>query len=121
MMITAIGQSEAIGSRFRDKKRTVEPVSADIDADRDDGRAPKAPSTALVPRDPERSRRRAGDNVWFHRPSAPFIAQLIATRADMPQTRARRRAEPAEAAAVYGDAAARTGYRDPGRRLRMSL
>jgi len=37
------------------------------------------------------------------RPSraAPFLAQLIATRAQAPQTRAHRRAEPAEAIACY--------------------
>ena len=34
-------------------------------------------------------------------PAAAFVAQLIATRMHAPQTRARRRAEPEEAAAVY--------------------
>jgi K+-sensing histidine kinase KdpD len=34
-------------------------------------------------------------------PSASFVAQLIATHMQAPQTRARRRAEPAEAIAVY--------------------
>ena len=34
-------------------------------------------------------------------PSAPFVAHLLATRMQAPQTRARRRAEPAEAIAVY--------------------
>jgi hypothetical protein len=33
--------------------------------------------------------------------SAPFLAQLLATRMQEPQTRARRRADPDEAAAVY--------------------
>ena len=33
--------------------------------------------------------------------AAPFLAQLIATRQQAPQTRARRRAEPEEAIAVY--------------------
>lgn len=32
---------------------------------------------------------------------AAFLAHLIATRAQVPQTRARRRAEPAEAIAAY--------------------
>ena len=36
------------------------------------------------------------------RPRADFLAQLIATVAQAPQTRLRRRAEPAEAVAVYG-------------------
>ncbi len=35
------------------------------------------------------------------RPAAGFLAQLIATRMQAPQTRERRRAEPAEAIAVY--------------------
>jgi hypothetical protein len=34
-------------------------------------------------------------------PAAPFLAQLIATRMQAPQTRARRRAEPLDAIAVY--------------------
>jgi hypothetical protein len=34
-------------------------------------------------------------------PAAPFLAQLIATQMQAPQTRARRRAEPEDAAAVY--------------------
>ena len=34
-------------------------------------------------------------------PSAPFLAQLIATAQQAPQTRARRRAEPAHATAIY--------------------
>jgi hypothetical protein len=36
------------------------------------------------------------------RPRADFLAQLIATAAQAPQTRPRRRVAPAEAAAVYG-------------------
>jgi hypothetical protein len=39
-------------------------------------------------------------------PAAPFLAQLIATRMQAPQTRARRRAEPIEAIAVYSSAMA---------------
>ena len=35
------------------------------------------------------------------RPNADFIAHLIATSGQAPQTRARRRAEPGEAVAVY--------------------
>ena len=37
------------------------------------------------------------------RPRADFLAQLIATVAQAPQTRTRRRAEPAEAVAAYGE------------------
>jgi hypothetical protein len=35
------------------------------------------------------------------RANAPFVAHLIATAAQVPQTRARRRAEPAAASAAY--------------------
>ena len=40
-------------------------------------------------------------------PSASFLAQLIATAQQVPQTRARRRAEPDHASAVYDAAVAR--------------
>ena len=46
------------------------------------------------------------------RPSAAFLAQLIATAQRAPQTRRRRRAEPNEASAIYASIAApaaRTG------------
>ena len=49
------------------------------------------------------------------RPQAGFLAQLIATADKLPQTRARRRADPAEAIAAYG--AANAKRRPPGRRL----
>ena len=41
------------------------------------------------------------------RPLAAFLAQLIATQTHAPQTRARRRAEPEEAMAVYAAAGGR--------------
>jgi hypothetical protein len=47
------------------------------------------------------------------RPSAVFLAHLIAVAQKAPQTRQRRRAEPDEANAVYADAcapSARTGH-----------
>jgi hypothetical protein len=40
-------------------------------------------------------------------PAAPFLAQLIATRMQAPQTRARRRVGPQEAISVYAAMAAR--------------
>ncbi len=46
-----------------------------------------AAATAAPPRPPHRQ--------------APFLAQLIATRQQHPQTRERRRAEPAEAVSAY--------------------
>jgi hypothetical protein len=49
------------------------------------------------------------------RPQAGFLAQLIATADKLPQTRERRRADPAEAIAAYG--AATAARRPTGRRL----
>ena len=61
--------------------------------------APEAESRALIaieaPIPVERSPR-----VTRHS-AAAFVAQLIATQMQAPQTRARRRAEPGEATAVY--------------------
>jgi hypothetical protein len=56
-------------------------------------------STALVPvaaSDPT-----APIEPFYGRPRADFLAQLIATLAQAPQTRARRRAEPEEIIAAY--------------------
>ena len=59
---------------------------------------------ALVPTTPSPP----GEALAGSRPaSAPFLAQLIATAQQAPQTRARRRAEPAHARAVYNATAAR--------------
>lgn len=60
-----------------------------------------AQSRALVPVTP--SRPRAG-SMARPTPSAPFLAQLIATAQQAPQTRVRRRAEPAYACAAYAAA-----------------
>ena len=61
-----------------------------------------ATGTALVAVTPALPAERA----WrpSRRPVAAFIAQLIATSRSAPQTRLRRRAEPAEAIAVYAAA-----------------
>src|ERR1700730_14736951 len=45
-------------------------------------------------------------SVWTRRPSAPFLAHLIATDQHVPQARQRRRAEPAEATSVSAPAGA---------------
>jgi len=54
--------------------------------------------TAPLPRD--------GDAGARWRPSGAFLAQLIATALNMPQTRPRRRAAPHDASRAYADAAA---------------
>ncbi len=62
---------------------------------------PKTESRALVvvtPQEPQQDRPMAYRD-------APFLAQLIATKDKLPQTRAKRRAEPAEVLAAYRAAA----------------
>jgi hypothetical protein len=49
--------------------------------------------------------------VSGHRTSAPFLAQLIATERQLPQTRERRRAAPREAIAAYKTVSARVKVR----------
>jgi len=70
-------------------------------------------SRALVPA----ARRAEADLPPAGRPSAAFIAQLLAHRLDLPQTRARRRA-PCGAAALY--APRRLPVQPAGRRLDVS-
>jgi hypothetical protein len=66
--------------------------------------APVSQSRALVAVDPAATREPAAS---FR--EATFLAQLIATREQLPQTRERRRAEPGEAIAAYRAAEALTG------------
>jgi hypothetical protein len=80
-----------------------------------DGRAPHdagAPATeprpesrALVVIAPPAPKAHKPDRPMAYR-DAPFMAQLIATKAQMPQTRSRRRAEPQDALAAYRAVAA---------------
>jgi hypothetical protein len=62
--------------------------------------SPRAESGALISLNPLAS----GDEPYGYqrRPLAAFVAQLIATDRQSPQTRARRRHSPEDAAAVYG-------------------
>ena len=46
----------------------------------------------------------AGPRTLTRHPAAPFLAQLIATHLQVPQTRERRRVEPEEAIAAYRSA-----------------
>jgi hypothetical protein len=57
------------------------------------------PSRALVP--VEAADPASLSRTTTQRPSAVFLAQLIAVRANFPQARERRRAEPHEAIAAY--------------------
>jgi hypothetical protein len=69
-----------------------------------------ASSRALIPLQPAT----ASDGELRTRPQADFLAHLIATDQKVPQTRERRRAEPADAIAAYTAASSkrlRTGRR----------
>jgi hypothetical protein len=91
------------------------------------GGAPR--QTASAPRDKQTSASRAliplqpvapGDTPLRTRPQAAYLAHLIATKDKVPQTRERRRAEPAAAIAVY--AAANAGAATPsGTRLSVLM
>jgi hypothetical protein len=60
---------------------------------------PETQGTALVVVEAPQPSERSPQST--RHPSAPFVAHLIATRMQAPQTRARRRAEPEEAISVY--------------------
>jgi hypothetical protein len=62
-----------------------------------------ASGRALVPTTPSRA---SEGYAVGQSPPATFLAQLIATALKAPQTRARRRAEPGDASAVYATASA---------------
>ena len=80
----------------RSRKRPGTPRAADRSA-------PEAPSRALVPLTPPQPAPEG--RVVLPRPSAAFLAQLIAAQRKLPQARERRRAEPREAIAAYTAAA----------------
>ena len=79
----------------------------------DDG-MPRSDSRALVPVAPAA----APERPLGRRPSAVFLAHLIASAQQVPQTRARRRAEPADAMAAYR-AAGRAVHAFAGASLRL--
>jgi hypothetical protein len=75
------------------------PISATTRRSTPEADAPETGSRALIAIEaPHRSERTPPS---AHRPAAAFLAQLIATQMQAPQTRARRRVEPEEAIAVY--------------------
>jgi len=84
-----VGVSEAGASR-----KALQGETAPAEGE---SRALVAVSPAMAPPEPPRVFRQA-----------PFLAHLIATREQMPQTRIRRRAEPGEALAAYRAVAAVT-------------
>jgi len=79
-----------------------------------EGRA--APGTSIVAVSPIAEGQKV---AWNSRPAAVFLAQLIATKQQAPQTRQRRRAEGPDVAARY--ATAIPPYAATGRTLRSSI
>jgi hypothetical protein len=77
---------------------SVSTVTRQPTGETSDGTAAQAQGTAVIAIEPPRRNERP--RLPLH-PSAPFVAHLLATRMQAPQTRARRRAEPEEAIAVY--------------------
>ena len=83
------GVRGASGSRI-DPRRDFSPAATDAAAEA---------SRALIPIEPANGVREAP--TAGQRPYAGFLAQLIATAGQLPQTRERRRAEPEDAIAAY--------------------
>jgi hypothetical protein len=95
--VTAISGSTAPGGRAPGRAATPD--------------VPPRTATALVAAGPARPAE-AGPAL-ARRPLSAFVAQLIATRRGEPQTRTRRRAEPADAIAVYAAGSAAPSARPP--------
>ncbi|MDK9696828.1 MAG: hypothetical protein OEL76_10570 [Siculibacillus sp.] len=114
-----IGETSGIGSGFgierRALDRRVEPIG---DAPRPRPEAEHDPvpghGRALVATTVARRAETDGDRLVRRFAHAPFLAQLIATREDVPDTRRRRRAEPARAARLYDEAMEGPGLLIPG-------
>jgi hypothetical protein len=87
MRISGIGAAGIGATALRSATRQPESRTAQTESHALVAIAPAAPA--------ERS--------WTHtrHPAAPFLAHLIATQMQAPQTRARRRAEPEQAIALY--------------------
>jgi hypothetical protein len=88
----------------------VDPVSRRNDAA--PGLPEPAAGSAVIPLTPTATAKPV--SLSARRPTAPFLAHLIATHDGLPQTRARRRVEPAVAANLYGAAAGVTARRSLG-------
>ena len=104
------GISIGMGGAASARSFRVEPVG---DAPRAEGR-PHEESRALVAIEPAPTCESAEARLVRHRVHAPFLAQLLATREGMAETRARRRAEPNRAVRVYEDAMAGESPLTPG-------
>ena len=114
-----IGGTSGIGSGFgverRAGDRRVEPAAnpAGTGSERDRPGA-RPPARALVATTPPRPSESDAERLVRRHAHAPFLAHLIATRDDLPETRRRRRAEPARVARLYADTMDGPGLLVPG-------
>lgn len=114
-----IGRTSGIGSGIgvgrRVLGRRVEPVDATARALPDQSRDAAEPQgRSLVPVTPRAPIETPVERLVRLRAHAPFLAQLIAVRDDLPETRRLRRAEPARAARAYGETMDGPGLLVPG-------
>lgn len=100
--------------RTKDQLPSTEEPPAAQATEGPDGDASTSPGRSLVVLG---DRREAMDGRPAPRPSAPFLAHLIAAAQQLPQLRQRRRAEPQDGAASYVPPARAT----PGRSLSRSI
>lgn len=116
--------SGAANAGRRSRARRVEPVDAHQNGVRQNGPrqsdnpAPISAERALVPT--EQPTQSARPRVTHLHGDAAFLTHLIATREGLPQTRARRRAEPDHSAAAYATTARSTIQTATGRILKHS-
>ena len=124
-----IGRTSGIGNGFGVERRSFDPRTPDPRAfdrpveptvgaagtgtDRDRATA-RTDTRALVPTAPAKRHDGETERLVRRHAHAPFLAQLIAVREDLPETRRRRRAEPARAARAYADVMDGPGLLVPG-------
>lgn len=111
-----IGRTNGIGSGFGVERRVlgrrVEPIG---ETPRPTGERRDEPTgRALVPVEPRPPSESPAERLVRFHAHAPFLAQLVATREDVPETRRLRRAEPARAARAYRDTMDGPGLLVPG-------
>jgi hypothetical protein len=85
--------------RIVDASSSISTLTRQATSEAYDAASPEAQGAALVAIEPPHRHERFPQSA--RHPLAPFVAHLLATRMQAPQTRERRRAEPEEANAVY--------------------
>jgi len=101
--------------RFRERRKR-----RSVDETENERFVPKAPQTLpAITQAPEQTERTELNSRY--RPNSVFLAHLIATRDEFPQTRFKRRREPEHGADVYRATAALPRLRDVGHVLSTEL